>query len=227
MDKRIEIRIAGFGGQGVILMGIILGKAWALFEGKEAAMTQSFGPEARGGACSAQVVLEEGKVLYPYTTQADILVAMSQEAYNVYASSLKPEGTLLIEEELVKLEKALPALTNVRHSSNPACRGGRPQDGHEYRHARVSHCNHGDCLEGCDEAGGGKLSPQRDGGSKPQGVRDGIHLRARTLRGELNRATSPQSKSGWHFRKETKRQRFAANPSVRGVDTLFSVRLVV
>jgi len=48
MDKRIEIRIAGFGGQGVILMGIILGKAWALFEGKEAAMTQSFGPEARG-----------------------------------------------------------------------------------------------------------------------------------------------------------------------------------
>jgi 2-oxoglutarate ferredoxin oxidoreductase subunit gamma len=109
MAKRIEIRIAGFGGQGVILMGIILGKAWALFEGKEAAMTQSFGPEARGGACSAQVVLEEGKVLYPYTTQADILVAMSQEAYHVYASSLKPGGTLLIEEELVKLEKALPA----------------------------------------------------------------------------------------------------------------------
>jgi 2-oxoglutarate ferredoxin oxidoreductase subunit gamma len=109
MSKRLEVRIAGFGGQGVILMGIILGKAWALFEGKEAALTQSFGPEARGGACSAQVVLEEGKILYPYTTQVDILVAMSQEAYHVYSGSLKPEGILLIEEELVKPQNGFPA----------------------------------------------------------------------------------------------------------------------
>ncbi|RLD96605.1 MAG: pyruvate ferredoxin oxidoreductase [Aquificota bacterium] len=99
---RIEVRIGGFGGQGVILMGVIMGKAYSIFEGKEATLTQSFGPEARGGACSAQVVLEDTKVLYPYTTNVDCLIVMSQEAYTTYYPRLKDDGILLIEEELVK-----------------------------------------------------------------------------------------------------------------------------
>ena len=76
-----EIRIAGFGGQGVILAAAVIGKAAAIFQGGYATMTQSFGPEARGGSSSAQVILSSEPILYPYVTQPDILVVMSQEAY--------------------------------------------------------------------------------------------------------------------------------------------------
>lgn len=99
---RIEVRIGGFGGQGVVLMGIIMGKAYAINEEKAATLTQSFGPEARGGACSAQVVLEDERVLYPYTSNVDSLIVMSQEAYTTYYPKLKDDGILLVEEELVK-----------------------------------------------------------------------------------------------------------------------------
>jgi 2-oxoglutarate ferredoxin oxidoreductase subunit gamma len=98
-----EIRIAGFGGQGVILSAMILGKAASIYENAFATMTQSFGPEARGGACSAQLVISDSPVLYPYVTQPDVLVVMSQEAYNRFAPELKPEGMLIIEEDLVRV----------------------------------------------------------------------------------------------------------------------------
>ena len=98
-----EIRIAGFGGQGVILSAIVLGKACSIHEGKFATMTQNFGPEARGGACSAQLVLSDSPVLYPYVTRPDIMVIMSQEAYNRFAHELKPEGLLIVEEDLVRV----------------------------------------------------------------------------------------------------------------------------
>lgn len=98
-----EIRIAGFGGQGVILSAIVLGKAASIHENGFATMTQNFGPEARGGACSAQLVVSDSPVLYPYTTQPDIMVIMSQEAYNRFARELKPGGMLIIEEDLVRV----------------------------------------------------------------------------------------------------------------------------
>ncbi|HKI25691.1 MAG TPA: 2-oxoacid:acceptor oxidoreductase family protein [Candidatus Sulfotelmatobacter sp.] len=98
-----EIRVAGFGGQGVILSAIVLGKAASIYENGFATMTQNFGPEARGGACSAQLVISDSPVLYPYTTQPDIMVIMSQEAYNRFAHELKPGGTLIIEEDLVRV----------------------------------------------------------------------------------------------------------------------------
>jgi 2-oxoglutarate ferredoxin oxidoreductase subunit gamma len=98
-----EIRIAGFGGQGVILSAIVLGKAASIYENGFATMTQNFGPEARGGACSAQLVVSDSPVLYPYTTQPDIMVIMSQEAYNRFAQDLKPGGMLIIEEDLVRV----------------------------------------------------------------------------------------------------------------------------
>jgi 2-oxoglutarate ferredoxin oxidoreductase subunit gamma len=75
-----EIRLAGFGGQGVILSAIVLGKAASIFQGAYATMTQNFGPEARGGACSAQLVLSESPILYPYVTHPDIMVILSHEA---------------------------------------------------------------------------------------------------------------------------------------------------
>ena len=98
-----EIRIAGFGGQGVILSAVVLGKATSIYENGFATMTQNFGPEARGGACSAQLIISDTAVLYPYVTQPDIMVIMSQEAYNRFAQELKPGGTLIIEEDLVRV----------------------------------------------------------------------------------------------------------------------------
>jgi len=98
-----EIRVAGFGGQGVILSAVVLGKAASIYEDGFATMTQNFGPEARGGACSAQLVLSDSPVLYPYVTRPDILVVMSQEAYNRFAPELKPGGLLIVEEDLVRV----------------------------------------------------------------------------------------------------------------------------
>jgi 2-oxoglutarate ferredoxin oxidoreductase subunit gamma len=107
-----EVRIAGFGGQGVILSAQVLGKAASIHQGEFATMTQNFGPEARGGACSAQLVLSDKPVLYPYVTRPDVLVVMSQEAYVKFAPELKDGGTLLIERDLVRVTD-LPAPTRV------------------------------------------------------------------------------------------------------------------
>ena len=98
-----EIRVAGFGGQGVILAAIVVGKAKAIFQGGYATMTQSFGPEARGGSSSAQCILSDEPVLYPYITQPDVLVVMSQEAYTRFAPELKHGGILIVEQDMVHL----------------------------------------------------------------------------------------------------------------------------
>ncbi len=114
-----EIRIAGFGGQGVILSAIVIGKAASVFEGGFATMTQSFGPEARGGACRAQVILSDTPVLYPYVARPDILVVMSQEAYTKFSPELKDNGILIIEEDLVRVSLVKG---HVRVYSVPATR---------------------------------------------------------------------------------------------------------
>src|SRR5437868_13481566 len=114
-----EIRIAGFGGQGVILSAIILGKAASIHQGAFATMTQSFGPEARGGACSAQLIISDTPVLYPYVSKPDILVVMSQEAYSRFVPELKDSGILIIEEDLVRVSELKG---NMRIFSVPATR---------------------------------------------------------------------------------------------------------
>jgi len=119
MQQLTEIRISGFGGQGVILSAAVIGKAACIFEGGFATMTQAFGPEARGGACSAQVIISKQPVLYPYVTRPDILVTMSQEAYSLFSPQLKENGILIIEQDLVRIDE-LPA--GVRVYSVPATR---------------------------------------------------------------------------------------------------------
>ena len=114
-----EIRIAGFGGQGVILAAAVIGKAAAIFQGGYATMTQAFGPEARGGSSSAQVILSSEPILYPYVTQPDILVVMSQESYARFSPQLKPGGILIAEQELVHIDK-MP--TGIRVFGVPATR---------------------------------------------------------------------------------------------------------
>ncbi|MDY6864036.1 MAG: 2-oxoacid:acceptor oxidoreductase family protein [Thermodesulfobacteriota bacterium] len=104
INKYGEIVITGFGGQGIVLAGNILGKAASIYDNLYASLTQSYGPEARGGACSAQVVISSGPVLYPYAENPDILIAMSQEGYNKNVDKLKPGGTLIVDCDLVKHE---------------------------------------------------------------------------------------------------------------------------
>jgi len=103
--SRTEIRITGFGGQGVVLSGYIIGRASAIHANKHATMIQSFGPEARGSACSATLVVSDTRVLYPYIRRPDIFVVMSAEGYDNYHNELKEEGTLVYEENLVHVEE--------------------------------------------------------------------------------------------------------------------------
>jgi 2-oxoglutarate ferredoxin oxidoreductase subunit gamma len=100
-----EIRFVGYGGQGIVRAGIIVVKGASIYDGKYATMNQSFGPEARGGACSSELVMSDEKVLYPYVEVADVLVAMSQPGYEKYESEMGEEGKLLIDADLVKPEK--------------------------------------------------------------------------------------------------------------------------
>lgn len=106
----VEIQIAGFGGQGVVLAGMTIGRGLTLYEDYHVSLTQSFGPEARGSACSVQLVVDREPVLYPYMAAPDILVAMSQEAYRKFTPKLKPNGLLLIEEDLVTVENLDPTI---------------------------------------------------------------------------------------------------------------------
>lgn len=105
-----ELRIAGFGGQGAILATHILGRAAAVHENRYATMTQSYGPEARGGAASAALIVSDEPVLFPYVVHPDILVVMSQEAYTRFTPEVKPGGFLLVEEDLVRLDQKAQGL---------------------------------------------------------------------------------------------------------------------
>jgi 2-oxoglutarate ferredoxin oxidoreductase subunit gamma len=102
---RKEIRITGFGGQGIILSGYILGKAACVFDDKAATLVQSYGPEARGSACAAQVIISDEKILDPYVRKQEILAAMSQEGYDLFIDVLAKGGTLLYDSHLVELSQ--------------------------------------------------------------------------------------------------------------------------
>ena len=100
--SRTEIRLTGFGGQGIILSGYIIGKAAAIHDKKQATFTQSYGPESRGGACSAQVIISDEPISYPHLTDPSILVVMSQAAYNKYAPDVGEETLLIVDQDLVE-----------------------------------------------------------------------------------------------------------------------------
>ena len=97
-----EIIVTGFGGQGIILAGRVLGKAAALGDDRESTLVQSYGPESRGGACNASVIISDSAIHYPYVEQPDILVCMSQGGYDKFIGQLKSGGTLLIDRDLVR-----------------------------------------------------------------------------------------------------------------------------
>ncbi len=100
--KDLRVKISGFGGQGIILSSYILGEAASIHDRKNASMTQAYGPEARGGACSSQVVISDIEVDYPLVDTSDVLLALSQEGYNTFYPHLKDGGILLYDTDLVK-----------------------------------------------------------------------------------------------------------------------------
>ena len=102
VDKRTEIRLAGEGGQGMILAGIILAEAAAIYDGKQATQTQSYGPEARGGASRSEVVISDGEIDHPEVLSADVVVALSQEAYKKFEKTVRMGGLLIVDEDRVK-----------------------------------------------------------------------------------------------------------------------------
>jgi len=101
---RREIRFSGFGGQGIILSGFIYGKAASIYGGKGATMTQSYGPEARGGACNCDVVIEDGPVSFPEVTNPEVLVIMSRDAYNTQKKHIRKGVRVLYDKDLVQIE---------------------------------------------------------------------------------------------------------------------------
>lgn len=103
MSERIDLRLAGAGGQGVILGAIILADA-AISEGKEAVQTQSYGPEARGGATKAEVIISTGggEIDYPKVVLPDIVLTMNQESYKKFGGSVKKGGILVVDTTFVE-----------------------------------------------------------------------------------------------------------------------------
>jgi len=101
MSSRYEIRLAGSGGQGLILAGIILAEAAGIYDGKFVCQTQSYGPAARGGASKAEVVISDREIDYPKAIQPDVLLAMNQKSLDTYIADLKPEGLLIVDATLV------------------------------------------------------------------------------------------------------------------------------
>ena len=97
--KKLEIRLSGSGGQGVILAAIILANA-GVEQGLNAIQTQSYGPEARGGASKAEVILSNGEINYPKITTANLLLSLTQKAYDKYKSSLEKDGILIVDESV-------------------------------------------------------------------------------------------------------------------------------
>jgi len=107
---RTEIRFAGFGGQGIIKSGIITAAAASIHGGRNAVQTQSYGPESRGGACKSEVVISEEDIDFPKVVEPDILVVMSQHAYNDYIDDIKTDGTVILDPDMIPKEKELKSV---------------------------------------------------------------------------------------------------------------------
>jgi 2-oxoglutarate ferredoxin oxidoreductase subunit gamma len=101
MGFRYEVRLSGSGGQGLILAGKILAEAAAIYDGKNATQSQSYGPEARGGASRSEVVISDEDIDYPKASNIDFLVAFTQESCDKYTGDVKPDGTLLVDSKFV------------------------------------------------------------------------------------------------------------------------------
>jgi 2-oxoglutarate ferredoxin oxidoreductase subunit gamma len=106
-----QVFITGFGGQGIVMAGDILGKAATLYDHRHATMMQTYGPEARGGSCSSQVIISDREILFPSIREPEVLICMSQEGYTKNVKNLRRRGTLIWDTDLVKSRKVAAGLT--------------------------------------------------------------------------------------------------------------------
>ncbi|HTY09330.1 MAG TPA: 2-oxoacid:acceptor oxidoreductase family protein, partial [Candidatus Edwardsbacteria bacterium] len=102
MKDKYQIRLSGSGGQGMITAGVILAEAAGVHDGKNVVQSQSYGPEARGGASKAEVIIADQAIYFPKATAIDILLAMTQEAWDKYSDDLKPDGIAIVDSFYVK-----------------------------------------------------------------------------------------------------------------------------
>jgi 2-oxoglutarate ferredoxin oxidoreductase subunit gamma len=121
---RKEIRLAGTGGQGLILAGVILAEATGVYEGKKVIQTQSYGPEARGGASKTDVIISDTEILFPKARQLDILACLSQKSCDTYLKDLKEDGTIINDSFYVR-SCAIKNCTNLPFSKLTRERFGR------------------------------------------------------------------------------------------------------
>lgn len=112
-----KVIITGFGGQGIILTGNIMGKAATIHDGRHATMTQSYGPEARGGSCSSQVIVSDGEIAFPYVEHPEVLICMSQEGYEKNAPALVKGGTIIWDADLVRVGAMDPSWKQYKVSA--------------------------------------------------------------------------------------------------------------
>ncbi|MBF0105774.1 MAG: 2-oxoacid:acceptor oxidoreductase family protein [Deltaproteobacteria bacterium] len=101
MSLHYEIRLSGAGGQGLILIGKVLAEAAAIYDNKNATQSQSYGPEARGGASRSEVIISDGDIDYPKATEVNLLLAMTQEAADKYSHDIKKDGVVIVDSSFV------------------------------------------------------------------------------------------------------------------------------
>lgn len=116
---RVEIRIGGFGGQGIIRTGLMLAMAACVYGDKNAIQTQSYGPESRGGRCKSEVVISDEEIDFPAVEHPDVLITLSQEAYSDYVNDLREGGVLLVDPDIVPNQRKI---VNVKIYEIPATR---------------------------------------------------------------------------------------------------------
>ena len=160
---KTEIKIGGFGGQGVILSGYILGRAASIFDTKYATMIQAFGPEARGSSCSAQLIVSDEAISYPYITAPNLMIIMSQEAYTKYSPELAEGGTLITEEELVVTHNLRRDISHYSIPGNSLCRRTWKANCCQYYYDRFYNRSFRSCKRGCSPGGGQSVGSKRNG----------------------------------------------------------------
>ena len=116
--KKVEIRLAGLGGQGVVLASVILGRAASVYDKMNAVQTETYGSDMRGGDVCTEVIISEERIIYPVINNPDILIALEQKAYNNNFNNLKPEGIIITDSDLVKVSSLKKGIIHYHQSFN-------------------------------------------------------------------------------------------------------------
>jgi 2-oxoglutarate ferredoxin oxidoreductase subunit gamma len=116
--KKVEIRLTGLGGQGVVLSSVILGRAASVYDKMNAVQTETYGSDMRGGDVCTEVIIAEERIIYPVINNPDILIALDQKAYNNNFNDLKPDGIIITDSDLVNVSSLKKGIIHYHESFN-------------------------------------------------------------------------------------------------------------